>query len=30
MERELWMLLYALARRCDPRPWWSLDKFFRL
>ena len=30
MERELWLVLYKLARDCDPSPWWALTKFFRL
>jgi len=27
MERELWMLLYQLARDCDPQPWWAVTTF---
>jgi hypothetical protein len=28
MERELWSVLYKLARECDPAPYWELVKFF--
>jgi hypothetical protein len=28
MERELWLALYNLARRCDPSPYWELVRFF--
>lgn len=30
MERELWLVLYELARQCDPAPWWAVTEFFRL
>jgi hypothetical protein len=30
MERELWIILYQLARGCDNAAWWQLGKFFRL
>ena len=30
MERELWLVLYRIARECDPRPWWAVTQFFRL
>ena len=29
MERELWLVLYKLARDCDPAPWWATTTFFR-
>lgn len=28
MERELWLVLYKLARACDPTPYWELVRFF--
>ena len=28
MERELWLALYRLARRCDPAPYWELVRYF--
>jgi Transposase DDE domain len=28
MERELWLVLYKLARECDPAPCWELVTFF--
>lgn len=28
MERELWLVLYRLARQCDPAPWWAVTEFF--
>lgn len=28
MERELWILLYQIARGCSSRPWWAVTTFF--
>jgi hypothetical protein len=30
MERELWLVLYKLARKLGGSPWFTVTKFFRL